>query len=182
MCIRDSFLPYLKPVKIVAQELPVKMVKELLDNVSPPPGLEPSDIRPGTQNLKEDPYGDIEVDFFKPSAGSKRTLQRRTPPPPPPLPETSSLSSIPEESFSLSETPSSSSGRWVSPMQLFAMPPSDTSRSMTSTPSVPKSWATDITSPFASFNERLELQGQGCDATSTSKHDRWGIRGNVFAR
>eukprot|EP00969_Alexandrium_andersonii_P120069 5308102-Alexandrium_andersonii.AAC.1 len=68
------------------------MVKELLDDVGPPPGLEPADDRPGPKPkpvFKDDPYGDLEVGFFKPSPGAQRALQRRTPPPPPPLPETS---------------------------------------------------------------------------------------------
>eukprot|EP00969_Alexandrium_andersonii_P276443 12218711-Alexandrium_andersonii.AAC.1 len=64
------------------------------------------------------------------------------------------------------------------------MPPSETSgteHSRTTTPSVPKSWATDITSPFTSANERLELQGQDhLNAISTSKNDRWDIRGNIL--
>eukprot|EP00969_Alexandrium_andersonii_P317940 14044221-Alexandrium_andersonii.AAC.1 len=67
-------------------------------------------------------------------------------------------------------------------MQLFTMPPSDTSRSKTLKPSVPKSSAMGITSPFTSFSERLELQGQDCNAVSTSNNNRWGIRGNVLAR
>eukprot|EP00969_Alexandrium_andersonii_P013711 598178-Alexandrium_andersonii.AAC.1 len=60
------------------------------------------------------------------------------------------------------------------------MPPSETSgsRSKPLTPSAPKSWATDITSPFASYNEQLELQGQDWNAISTSKNDRWESRGN----
>eukprot|EP00969_Alexandrium_andersonii_P119462 5281951-Alexandrium_andersonii.AAC.1 len=66
------------------------------------------------------------------------------------------------------------------------MPPSDTSGSRQSkpvTPSVPKSWATDITSPFTSTSERLELQGQDTiQAISTSKNDRWEFRGNVLVR
>eukprot|EP00969_Alexandrium_andersonii_P174331 7708020-Alexandrium_andersonii.AAC.1 len=77
----------------MAQELQVQVVRELLDDVSPPPGLTPSDTRPGPQqrpNFGDDPYGGIELGFFKPSPGGKRTLQRRTPPPPPPLPDTSS--------------------------------------------------------------------------------------------
>eukprot|EP00969_Alexandrium_andersonii_P122279 5405565-Alexandrium_andersonii.AAC.1 len=84
----------------MAQELPVQMVRELLGDMGPPPGFTPSDTRPGPQqrpSLKDDPYGDLEVDFFKPSPNSKRALQRRTPPPPPPLPDTPSLSSFPEE-------------------------------------------------------------------------------------
>eukprot|EP00969_Alexandrium_andersonii_P112534 4972659-Alexandrium_andersonii.AAC.1 len=67
-------------------------------------------------------------------------------------------------------------------MQLFTAPLPDTSRSKTLTPPVPKSWAVDITSPFTSFNERLELQGQDCNAISTSENDRWEIRGNFLVR
>eukprot|EP00969_Alexandrium_andersonii_P245714 10859120-Alexandrium_andersonii.AAC.1 len=77
----------------MAQELPVQMVRELLDDMGLPPGLAPSDTRPGPQqrpNVNEDPYGDIELDFFKPSPSGKRTLQKQTPPPPLPLPDTSS--------------------------------------------------------------------------------------------
>eukprot|EP00969_Alexandrium_andersonii_P063348 2789143-Alexandrium_andersonii.AAC.1 len=89
----------------MAQELQVQMVRELLDDMGPPPGLAPSDTRPGPQqrpNSNDDPYSDIELgDFFQPSSSGRRMLQRRTPPPPPPLSDTSSLSSIPEESFSL---------------------------------------------------------------------------------
>eukprot|EP00969_Alexandrium_andersonii_P294986 13038794-Alexandrium_andersonii.AAC.1 len=62
------------------------------------------------------------------------------------------------------------------------MPPSDTSRCKTPTPSVPKSWATDITSPFSSYDDRLELQGQDCNAIPALKNNRWGIRGNVLVR
>eukprot|EP00969_Alexandrium_andersonii_P212361 9377511-Alexandrium_andersonii.AAC.1 len=68
-------------------------------------------------------------------------------------------------------------------MALFTMPPSGTPDSRHSrilTPSAPKSWAMDITSPFTSATERLELEGQDCDAVSTSKNDRWEIRGNVL--
>eukprot|EP00969_Alexandrium_andersonii_P146572 6481207-Alexandrium_andersonii.AAC.1 len=57
-------------------------------------------------------------------------------------------------------------------MQLFAMPPPETS----GTRSKPKSWASDITSPFASRNERLELRGPDDDAVSTSKSDKWDQR------
>eukprot|EP00969_Alexandrium_andersonii_P063570 2799064-Alexandrium_andersonii.AAC.1 len=116
----------------MAQKLPVQMTTELLDDMGFPPGLELSDTRPGPQqkpNVKDDPYGDIGFDFFKPLPGAKRALQTRTPPPPPPLPGTSSRSSIPEEPFSLSESASASGSRWISPTQLFTMPPSDTSTS-----------------------------------------------------
>eukprot|EP00969_Alexandrium_andersonii_P127004 5613012-Alexandrium_andersonii.AAC.1 len=67
-------------------------------------------------------------------------------------------------------------------MQLFTMPPSETSRSKILTPSIPKTWATDITSPFTSYDERLELQGQDCNAIFTTKNDRWETRGNVLVR
>eukprot|EP00969_Alexandrium_andersonii_P214417 9468361-Alexandrium_andersonii.AAC.1 len=40
----------------------------------------------------------------------------------------------------------------------------------------------DITPPFTSFNERLELQGQDCDAISISKNDSWDTRGNALVR
>eukprot|EP00969_Alexandrium_andersonii_P052769 2318540-Alexandrium_andersonii.AAC.1 len=54
------------------------------------------------------------------------------------------------------------------------MPPWDfnTSRGKAMAPSVPQSWATDASSPFASPTEHLELQGQDCGAISTSKNDR----------
>eukprot|EP00969_Alexandrium_andersonii_P331136 14636150-Alexandrium_andersonii.AAC.1 len=60
------------------------------------------------------------------------------------------------------------------------MPPAETSgtRSKPLTPSVPKSLAADISSPVTAYSERLGLQGQGCNAISTSENDRWGIRGN----
>eukprot|EP00969_Alexandrium_andersonii_P032422 1415681-Alexandrium_andersonii.AAC.1 len=64
------------------------------------------------------------------------------------------------------------------------MPLSETSgtRSNPLAPSVPKSWATDITSPCASHSERLEPQGQDCSTISTSKNDRWEVRGNALVR
>eukprot|EP00969_Alexandrium_andersonii_P319058 14094512-Alexandrium_andersonii.AAC.1 len=78
------------------------MIRGLHDSMGPPPGLTPSDTRPGPQpRTSDDPYDALELDFFKPSLHGGRALQRRTPPPPPPLPETSSLSTIQEEDFSL---------------------------------------------------------------------------------
>eukprot|EP00969_Alexandrium_andersonii_P159861 7063932-Alexandrium_andersonii.AAC.1 len=77
----------------MAQNLQVQMIRELHEEMGPPPGLAPSDSRPGPQQrpTSEDPYGALELDIFKPSPHtSRRTLQRRTPPPPPPLPDTSS--------------------------------------------------------------------------------------------
>eukprot|EP00969_Alexandrium_andersonii_P070558 3113945-Alexandrium_andersonii.AAC.1 len=63
-------------------------------------------------------------------------------------------------------------------------PPSDISGSRHSrpmTPSVPRSWATDVSSPFTSTAERLEVQGQDTlHAIPTSKNDRWEVRGNVL--
>eukprot|EP00969_Alexandrium_andersonii_P074803 3299503-Alexandrium_andersonii.AAC.1 len=61
----------------MAQELPVQMAKELLDDMGPPPGLELSDCRPRPRlkpNFKDDPYGDIELDIFNPSPGAQHTL------------------------------------------------------------------------------------------------------------
>eukprot|EP00969_Alexandrium_andersonii_P136193 6025594-Alexandrium_andersonii.AAC.1 len=62
-------------------------------------------------------------------------------------------------------------------MPLCTMPLSETSRSRnarTLTPSVPKSWATDVSSPFTSLSERVELQGQDCNAISISKKRQMG--------
>eukprot|EP00969_Alexandrium_andersonii_P219498 9693933-Alexandrium_andersonii.AAC.1 len=64
MCIRDS----LRPVEVVAQELPVQMIKALLGERGPPPGLQPPDCRPGpkpTADFKDDPHSDIVLGFFK---------------------------------------------------------------------------------------------------------------------
>eukprot|EP00969_Alexandrium_andersonii_P134339 5942996-Alexandrium_andersonii.AAC.1 len=48
--------------------------------------------------------------------------------------------------------------------------------------SAPRSSAADINLPVTSRSGRLELPGQGCNAISTSKNDRWEIRGNVLVR
>eukprot|EP00969_Alexandrium_andersonii_P265027 11713314-Alexandrium_andersonii.AAC.1 len=65
------------------------MLRALLGEQGPPPGLQPPDCGPGPKSdFKEDPCSDIELDFFKPLPGAqpRHSLQRRTPPPSPPLP------------------------------------------------------------------------------------------------
>eukprot|EP00969_Alexandrium_andersonii_P133666 5911378-Alexandrium_andersonii.AAC.1 len=75
-----------------------------------------------------------------------------------------------------------SGGRRLLPMQLFTMPPPETAGDCSKTLAPPKGRATDISPPFTSHSERLELQRRGLDAISASKNDRWGIRGNVLVR
>eukprot|EP00969_Alexandrium_andersonii_P061202 2697865-Alexandrium_andersonii.AAC.1 len=62
----------------MAQDLQAQMIRELQDDMGPPPGLAPSDSRPGPQPrlTSEDPYDALELDIFKPSPHtSRRTLQ-----------------------------------------------------------------------------------------------------------
>eukprot|EP00969_Alexandrium_andersonii_P041999 1842768-Alexandrium_andersonii.AAC.1 len=84
MCIRDrfprsnrvvdlvqgkGFVPYSKPLKIMARELPAQMIRALQDEQGPPPGLEPPDCRPGPHpkpDSKDDPDSDIELGFVQP--------------------------------------------------------------------------------------------------------------------
>eukprot|EP00969_Alexandrium_andersonii_P109320 4822832-Alexandrium_andersonii.AAC.1 len=57
--------------------LPGRPWKSSVRPGGPLPRLAPSDARPGPQqrpSFNDDPYGDIEVGFFKPSPNSKRTL------------------------------------------------------------------------------------------------------------
>eukprot|EP00969_Alexandrium_andersonii_P058693 2586997-Alexandrium_andersonii.AAC.1 len=81
---------------VASRELPARMLRALQDALTPPPGLDLPDNRPGPrlQPIKEehgDPYDELRLDFseISPGAQPSTSLQRHTPPPPPPSPDTS---------------------------------------------------------------------------------------------
>eukprot|EP00969_Alexandrium_andersonii_P258754 11441060-Alexandrium_andersonii.AAC.1 len=95
----------------MAQEHPARMSRALPGEQGSPPGLEPSCCRPGPKPKADSRKTPTATSSWASSRHRGAPSVHFRDGPPPPLPETSqSLSSIPEEFFTLSESASASSG------------------------------------------------------------------------